>query len=215
MGGTIGFQRGGNVSMRNVTVKTLIEIAYGVEEYRISGGPAWVTSAGHDVDAKPEAPVDEGQARLLLQALLADRFALRVHHETITTAGYRLVVDKGGSKLRNSATERHGFQVVSLQEIRGPGDTGDLARALKAVLGAPVEDGTGFAGNYEIELKWDSDSAPAMPSATVGAGPGAAASEPATSIFTALKQQMGLRLETTKAPVDRVVIDSVARPTDN
>ncbi len=198
--------------MRNVTLKTLIALAHEVEDYRISGGPGWITSARYDVDAKPAAPVDAGQARLMLQALLGERFGLRVHHETTPVPGYRLVVEKSG-KLRNSDGEREGFEVVSPGEIRGPATMAMLVYALKAVLGSPVADATGLTGKYEIELKWKSDSSAAAASAVPGV---TTASEPELTIFTAIRQQLGLGLKAGKVPVDMIVVDGAMRkPEEN
>lgn len=213
MGGTVGFKRGGSVSMRNVTAKTLIELAYGVEEYRVSGGPKWLAATKYDIDAKPEAPVGYEQARNMLQTLLADRFSLRVHHQTKLTTGYRLLVEKGGSKLKKSTLERVGFQVMSMDEIRGPGTMPNLVRVLTATLGAPIEDRTGLKDKYDIRLKWDLDAA--EPSAAASGDAGPIAIEPTMSVFSALKQQLGLRLEASKVPVDLIVIDNLENPTAN
>ena len=215
MGGTIGFKRDGSVSMRNVTARTLIEMAYGLPDYRLSPGPAWTTSTGYDVDAKPEQPVGEDQAELMLQALLAERFSLRVHHDRATVSGFSLVVDKGGSKLHPTPSDRVGFRMVTMEQTQGPGTMAMFALALKALLRAPVEDHTGLNGVFDIQLKTNPEGAPAVPSAASGDAGGLTPSEPATSIFAALKQQLGLRLEATKVPIDVIVIDRVEKPTEN
>jgi uncharacterized protein (TIGR03435 family) len=201
--------------MRNVTVRTLIGIAYALPDYRLSRGPAWTSSTGYDVEAKPEQPVDEEQAKLMLQNLLAERFSLKVHHETASVAGFSLVVNKGGSKMPPTDSGRMGFQIVSMEGIRGPGTMASLALALKAVLRAPVEDHTGLTDHYNIQLKWSPDGAPAITTAASSDAGGSMASEPTLSIFTALRQQLGLSLETSKVTLDLIVIDRVERPTEN
>jgi uncharacterized protein (TIGR03435 family) len=209
MGGGMG--KGGRVMLRNRTLKNLIGMAYGVEDYRISGGPGWIALARYDVEAKPAAPVDYRQAQRMLQALLSDRFGVRVHHQTKTLQGYSLTIEKGARKLHRSGGETEGFQIMGPDEIRGPGGMATLAHVLTALLGAPVDDQTGLTGIYEVEMKWKVDNSPAAPLDV-----GMAASEPALSIFTAIKQQLGLALKPAKVPVDMIVIDHAERtPTEN
>src|SRR5207253_4986817 len=129
-------------------------IAYGVENYRITGGPSWISSERYTIDAKPAAPVDVATARLMLQALLAERFGLQLHRATATVPGYTLIAEKGDSKLQKSGAEAEGFRIMSSEEIQGPGTMRMLAQVLKGTLGAPVEDGTGLKEKYEIKLTW-------------------------------------------------------------
>jgi len=208
MGGTIGIKRGGSVSMRNVNARLLIEIAYDLQDYQLSRGPAWTTSTGYDIDAKPETAVDEEVAKLMLQNMLAARFQLRVHHENSTVNAFHLVVDKGGSKLQPSEAPGIGFRIQSMKELQGPADMTMLARYLKAILHVPVDDQTGLTGKYDIRMKWSDEMSTADHA-------GLSAAEPSVSIFTALKQQLGLSLETTKVPIDVIVIDRVEKPTEN
>ena len=215
MGGTVGFKKGGYVSMRNVTVRTLIEIAYALPDYRLSRGPAWTASAGYDVEAKPEQPVDEEIAMLMLQNMLAERFHVRVHHESTAVSGFNLVVEKGGSRLQLSNAQGIGFRIQSMDEIQGPGNMAMLARTLRGVLRAPVEDHTGLNGKYDIQVKWSREEGAPMASAASVDNGGSMAAEPTVSIFTALKQQLGLSLEASKMSVDLIVIDGVERPTEN
>jgi uncharacterized protein (TIGR03435 family) len=207
MGGMIGIGRGGTISMRNVTARTLIEIAYEWPDYALTG-PGWISSAGYDVEAKPAQPVDQETGRLMLQNLLAERFNLLVHHENAAINGFNLVVDRGGSKLKPSQAPGIGFSLMGPDEIRGPGDMRMLVWVLKGILTAPVADHTGIDGKFDVELKWTRDAVPASGSAPM-------ASEPVLSIFAAIRQQLGLSLEATKVPVDRMVIDRLERPTEN
>ena len=206
MGGMIGIKNGGGLSMRNIPVRVLLGIAYGIADYQISRLPAWAESAGYDIEAKPEKPVNEETAMLMFQNLLAERFHLRVHHQNATVPGFQLVVDKGGSKLPVSEAKGVGFRFMGPDKIEGPGTTSMLARVLKGILRAPVEDHTGLTGAYDVVVRWTPDN---------GAPAGFAAAEPAVSLFTAFKQQLGLSLEKVSVPIDMIVIDNVERPTEN
>jgi len=197
-----GIRPGGRVSASNAPVRVLILMAYGLQDYQLSGGPAWVASTGYDVEAKPASAVDAKTARLMLQNLLAERFSLKVHHEDATINGFHLVVDKGGSRLKVSDAPGIGFRIMGSDRIQGSGDMGMLVSALRGTLRAPVEDHTGISGSYDIDLKWTAD---------VAAG---SASEPSVSIFAAIRE-LGLSLEATKVPIDKMVIDRVERPTEN
>lgn len=193
-----GIKPGGGVSMRNVTVRMLVELAYGASDYQLFGGPAWMGATGYDVDAKPAAAVDMKTARLMLQTLLTERFGLKLHRESGTVNGFHLTVDRGGSKLKPSQAAGVGFRIM-VDKFQGSGDMPELVSALSGALRAPVDDRTGIEGNYDLDLKWTSDPA----------------AEPALSIFTAIRQQLGLSLETAKVAIDKLVIDRVERPTEN
>jgi len=201
--GSGGIRPGGRVSMTNVTVRLLIELAYGLWDYQLSGGPAWIGTTGYDVDAKPAGAVDPQTARLMLRTLLAERFGLKVHRESGTVNGFNLTVDKGGSKIKSSEATGIGFRVMGSDRIQGSGDMEMLASTLRGTLRAPVEDRTGIAGSYDIDLKWTPDETAAP------------AGEPSVPIFAAIRQQLGLSLETTKVAVDKLVIDRVERPMEN
>ena len=199
-----GIRPGGRVSMSNAPVRVAILLAYELQDYQLSGGPGWIATTWYDLEAKPASAVDGKTARLMLQNLLAERCSLKVHHEDATINGFHLVVDKGGSKLKASDAPGIGFRIMfsDTYRIQGSGDMGKLVSALRGMLRAPVEDRTGIAGSYDIDLKWTAD---------VAAG---SASEPSVSIFAAIRE-LGLSLETTKVAIDRIVIDRVERPVEN
>ncbi|HEY3840511.1 MAG TPA: TIGR03435 family protein [Bryobacteraceae bacterium] len=204
------YLKGGRVDLRNHTLKSLIGLAYGVEYYRITGGPGWLDTARYNVEAKPAAPCNYEQTRLMLQALLAERFGLQLHHQTTVVQGYKLNVDKGGSKLHRSSKPDEGFHVMSAEEISGPAPLDMLGRVLQGILGAPVEDDTHLDGKYDFELKWKANNSADPQAAT------AVASEPELTIFTAVRQQLGLVLKPAKVPVDMIVIDHAERtPREN
>lgn len=143
MGGWPGIRPGGSLSMRNVPVRMLIQIAYGLAGYEVSRGPAWTESVGYDIEAKPEHPVKKETGRLMFQNLLAERFHLRVHREKSIVPGFRLLVAKGGNRLKQSESKNYGFRIQSMVEIQGVADMPVLAETLRGILGAPVEDQPG------------------------------------------------------------------------
>jgi uncharacterized protein (TIGR03435 family) len=200
MGGTIGFLPTGGMSARNISLHGLIELAYDMPGYCVSGGPTWIEVSGYDVDAKPMARVGLAEARLMLQALLADRFGLRVHDDTKLVNGFRLLAPNGPNRLVQSNTAAGHFRVMSMSEMRGQGVTMPmLVRGLKAILGVPVEDDTQLGGSYDISLKYASENA----------GP-----DDGPSLLSALRRELGLELKKDKVSLKIIVIDHAekARP---
>ncbi len=228
-----GFPRvdGGRFSV-NTTPYALITWAYGYNKTwgcsyvtygdLLTGGPSWIRSERFEIQAKiPEgAPTytfdqfmrgDAPGLERMLQALLADRFKLVVHKETKLVAGYALVLAKGGSKLtRPSADEKRAMGMrhesgangeVSNKMVGRKVEMRDLAFLLLMTMQRPVIDRTGLTGEFNFDLEFaplDSD----------------ATGSSAASLFTAI-QQLGLRLENTKAPLDGLVIDRAERPDAN
>lgn len=206
----------------NVTLKALIFIAYSIQtDNQLFGLPGWVATAPFDVEAKMDAdtaasfaklPLDEQRSERLamLQALLTERFGLKVHHETREVRVYRLVIAKGGSKMHEIRSGEKVGVSFGRGQFTGRGITiGSLVGYLSGTLGQPVVDKTGLNGNYDAKLRWTPDDA-AEPSQTSGApldsGP---------SLFSALQEQLGLKLESAKEPVDTIVVDHLERPSEN
>lgn len=188
---------GGLFTAANVTLKLLISHALGVAEAHIEGGPGWVESEVYDVEARANTPVKMTPEELqpCLQAMLSERFGLKFHRETKQGQVYSLVVAKGGPKLTAHKGEgQMGFSGSSgggEVEVRGTkAPMARLAGYLSAQAGRPVVDHTGLKGEYDFVLTWNADDA--------NAGP---------SVFTALQEQLGLRLETAKGLIDVIVID--------
>jgi uncharacterized protein (TIGR03435 family) len=201
IGGTYGFRPGGSVSVRNVTLRDLMELAYSLESYRLIGGPAWMSVQRYHVDAKPPGRVGNKEAQLMLQALLVDRFKLQVHRESRTVDGYVLTAPKGDAKLPALAPDAQiGFRRMGNGEVKGPGTMGMLARLLKAQLGVPVDDQTGLTGKYQMSLDYSPDEA-------VG--------DARPSIFAALQEQLGLTLKRQKVPVEVLVVDRAEKAAGN
>ena len=227
----------GRFTVTNATPKTLVAWAYNVSgpgfqviDDRISEGPAWISGERYDLEAKEDnqdakrlaklpAAERNDQIRLMVQSLLADRFKLRVHHEIRELPAYALVVAKNGPKVIESTKEasvrtRTGEITASGVPVRVIAEM--LSRQAPSGCAPPelegheVRDETGLSGVYDFTLKWTPE--PRVPSAADSASP------PETtgpSIFTALEEQLGLRLESTKAPVDVLVIDQIQEPTPN
>ncbi len=227
-------------SASNVSLKMLIQAAYGIREDLISGAPSWADSARFDIDAKVAgSDVDAlkkltpEQRRLILQPLLADRFKLKMHTETKQLPVYELVLAKGGSKL-NEATPGDTYA----NGIKGPDGVGrggmmkvgrgqltsqavpmtSLANMLAQQLHRTVIDKTGLTGKYDVELTWTPDQGADPMFKGPDGSPQRGDAAPDTSgpsIFTALQEQLGLRLQSAKGPVETLVIDHVEMPSEN
>jgi len=204
---------GPRLTTNNATLRMLVMFAYKTMPDQISGGPSWVESDGFDVDAKASNPkATPAQLRQMVQAMLADRFQLQVHRATRELPIYALVQAKGGMKLAVSHDETGNIGV----RIEGPGRvTGVrgtmamLAGALSKPLQRQVVDQTGLAGAYTFKLQFTPDKA-RKPNADGDPPP---ADGP--SIFTALEEQLGLALKSTKGPVESIVIDRAVKPAAN
>jgi uncharacterized protein (TIGR03435 family) len=233
-------QPGGGLRTMGTPVKMLIMQAYDVRRYQITGGPAWLDTEAYDITAKPASPDAESKdpremtdadrktiqekMRARLQALLADRFQLTIHHETKEQPIYTLVVAKSGSKLKttDSSTGQgpKGMMRMSPGGFNGQGvELKMLAEALSNPLGRTVVDRTGLSGRFDVDLQWTPD-ASQREMGPMGGPPPPGMEMPAAdpnrpSIFTAIQEQLGLRLESAKGPVDMIVIDRVGKPTEN
>jgi bla regulator protein BlaR1 len=235
----IRLQPGAGLRTTGTTLKFLLTFAYDVRDFQISGGPGWINSDRFDIVAKSErgssesAPDDmskmtDEQAKTVheqikqkLQALLADRFQLAVHHETKEQSVYALVIGKNGSKLQESQSIQNARHMMM---NRGELDGEDvplefLASTLSSQLGRPIIDRTGLTGHYTFKLQWTPDPGQSAGKFAGPPLPGAETPPPSDpngpSIFTAIQEQLGLRLESQKGPVDLIVIDRVEKPSEN
>jgi uncharacterized protein (TIGR03435 family) len=204
-GARIGFEDSpSGVRMDNLSLRALIRMAYSVMDEQVSG-PAWLNEAIFDITAKPPAGYQSAQLPTLVRNLLVDRFGLAVHQEKKDVAGFALRVGSNGHRLvtakgdRTFLTGRPGF-------VSGNGRAiGDLVPILAQNVGAPVVNETGLSGAYDIKLEW-------TPQLNAGGNTG----EPEVSLFTALREQLGLQLERVRVPADVVVVDRIGRvPTEN
>lgn len=223
------------ISLEGTPMRMMLREAFNVENDQIIGGPDWLNSARFDVQAKvsPEdAPKLEklnfAQRRAMLQQLLIDRFGLKYHHETRELPVYALVVAKGGLKMKatkpydpnEDPKEGRHMITVGHGSIEANGAALEpLVHMLSQQLGRIVVDKTGLTAEYEYKLKWTPDTGGVPPGGPAGAPPGAgSAGDPdagGPSVFTAIEEQLGLKLVSEKAPVDVIVIDHVDKPSEN
>jgi uncharacterized protein (TIGR03435 family) len=232
----------GRLIMTNLALRRLILIAYGVQDYQLSGDPSWIGSEHYDIQATADGNTSVQQMEgAMLQVLLEERFRLTLHRETRQLPVYELTVEKRGAKLRPSkegsctpysvdspppASEpgepRPGFcglhaAVDGLNRtLDGKGVTmavlaANLSRTYNSLLGRNVIDGTGLTGKFDVRLKW------AIEPLSAPAGPGVAPPSDQTgpSLFTALQEQLGLKLESAKGPVEVLLIDRIEKPSAN
>jgi uncharacterized protein (TIGR03435 family) len=204
----------GRVSMENVSLQKVLLNAYGIPDeraYTISG-PDWLTTEHFDIDATFPAGTPTAQVRQMLQTLLAERFLLSLHRETRQLPVYSLAVARNGLKI-------HAVEDAPGQTSTTPGRMEakkiamqKLADLLARQVGLPVIDSTGMKGVFDFTLEWSPDEAPGM---TLTDGNGAAGTA-GPSIFNALQEQLGLKLESGKGPVEILVVDRMQKaPTGN
>ena len=188
-----------------VPVRNLMYTAFNIPTWQLIGGPGWIDSESYDIVAKLPAGAKQEQVNIMMVSVLTDRFKLSVHRETRDYPIYRLVVAKNGSKLKDSTAERTRAIVtkghLSIQHASLPIFASYLSGG--HVTDRPVIDATEIKGNYDFSLDWTPEDSPQDGDAS---GP---------SIFTALQEQLGLRLEASKSPFDFIVIDHIDRPTSN
>ncbi len=213
--------RGGKFITINTTLGDLITFSYGMHLKQITGAPAWVETEKFDIEAKPEAegqPNDK-QLKTMLQKLLAERFKLAFHRDKKELSVYALTVGKGGPKLTKSAADPNSLPGLG---FRGMGDLisrnasmADFAGLLQgAVLDRPVLDQTGLAGRFDFGMKWTPDQFQFVGMGAKVPPPSAAADAP-PDLFRAIQEQLGLKLEPTKAQAEVLIIDHVEKPSAN
>jgi uncharacterized protein (TIGR03435 family) len=206
----------------NTTLNDMIGFAYGLQAKQIEGGPDWLGKEKYDLLGKPdgEGQPNDKQWKTMVQKLLADRFQLTFHREKKDLPAYVIVVGKTGSKITKSEADPNGLPTLGFSKLGMlhvvNANMEDFAGVMQlAVLDRPVVDQTGLAGKYDFTLSWTPDE-----SQFTGMGvqvPPPPTDDPAAppDLFTAIQEQLGLRLEATKAPVDVLVIDRVEKPSAN
>ena len=205
----------GRFTAENATARELITFAYNVRAFQVSGGPGWIDADHYDIVAKPEAKAGRGQIYPMAQALLADRFKLNLHRETKDLPVYTLVIAKGGPKFKEAKPDAdrpmNGIQ-GGRGEMTGLGaDMGLFARRLAVLTGRTVVDRTGLTGKYDFKLQWTPDTSQGMRSPEEPPSD----NTPGPSIFSAIQEQLGLKLEASKGPVEILVIDHIEKPSAN
>ena len=205
----------------NTTLSNLITFAYGIHAKQITGGPGWIDTEKYDLTGQPngEGQPNDRQWKSMIQKLLAERFKLSFHREKKELSVYAITVAKSGPKLTKSEADPNGLPTLF---FRGLGNLparnatmADLAGLLQgAVLDRPVVDQTGITGRWDFVLNWTPDEfqfsglgvRPPQPANNAAAPP---------DLFTAFQEQLGLKLETTKAPAEVFIIDRVEKPSEN
>ncbi len=204
--------RGRRVMLLDTTVEQFLLLGYGVQKSQLVGEPEWVKTERWDVDGIPDV---EGvpswkQLQGMMQKILAERFGLQMHHEQREMPVFALTVAKGGPKAIANTSDPNGWMDQQNGEANGRhtealknASMADLALILQFHVDRPVLDQTGLKGRYDFKLQWTVDEAQTT---AADAPPG---------LFTAIQDQIGLKLERVKAPADVLAIDKVERPGAN
>jgi uncharacterized protein (TIGR03435 family) len=220
----------GGLRTSGATVRFLVTLAYRVRSFQVLGGPGWVGSDRFDIIAtvdrsKPgtDEPADptkltatqltnmQNQMRPRLATLLAERFELKVHREMKEQPIYELVVTKGGPKIEAVTGNFGGLHIARTQFVGERATVDMLSAALANLVGRPVVDRTGLVGTFNFTLNWTPPEA-ATPN---GPDPLSMPDQTGPSIFTAIREQLGLELRATKGPAEVLIIDHVERPSTN
>jgi uncharacterized protein (TIGR03435 family) len=228
---------GGRLKVTNMTLKELIAHAWRVQSFQISGGPAWLDSVRYDISAKSEINPKPGEAPVMLQALLTERFQLTMRRETKELPVYALVLAKKDGKLGPRLTEskeggcterdlskalgppepgnpRCGSLMVSFATLRGTSiPVAQIIPTLSRMLGRSVVDRTGLTAKFDISMEWPPDDSQMMQLPPGVPLPPSDGTRP--SIFTAIQEQLGLKLESQKGPVEILVIERAEKPSEN
>ena len=224
---------GGRLLARNNAVSNFITNGFGVPNYTVVGGPEWMRADRYDLDARAAGDAPRGELMLMLQTLLAERFQFRMHRETREMPAYVLTVARGGARLQPSkdggCVDRSPANRNSLPASeKRPGcgnnlltgrtnppnltwtavriDARGVAEALAGYFRRPVVDRTGLTGFFDVQI----DLPPLQPATSPDGGP-----DSGVSVFTVLQEQLGLRVEEGRGPVEVLVVDRLERPIEN
>jgi uncharacterized protein (TIGR03435 family) len=213
--------RGADVVTINTTLSDLITMGYDLHPKQITGAPAWIESEKYDLTIRPDVPGQPSvnQLKILIQKVLADRFQLKFHKEKKELAAYALTVGKGGPKF--SKSERDPNSLPGLF-FRPPGTNLNVTNATmqefcsllqSAVLDKPVVDQTGLKEKYDFILKFTPEQGQML--GLGGPPPAAPDVDAPPDLFTAIQQQLGLKLDSTRTAVDVLAVDRVEKPSEN
>ena len=225
----------GRLTVTNNPLRNIIRNAWGLQAFQIVGGPDWINTDRWDIVAKADGNPRGPEMLVMVQNLLADRFKLVTHRETREMPIYALVLAKPdrafGPNLHASSTDCEKEMTAAIARGGGPPRDGkvlcgmrtvnghlemnavpmaNLARNLSPIAGRSVVDKTGLSGGFDATLTW-------TPDASLGGSPEAPppATDGGPSLFTAIQEQLGLKLDAQRGPVDVLVIDSVERPVED
>jgi len=205
-GSYLRYLPGGRLSAMS-WIKQLVQLAYDVPDYQVTGGPGWLTTDRYEIEAKAaDQQAGPAEMKLMLQSLLADRFKLKFRRESKEFPTYGLVVDKGGAKLtplkpgENSNCRRENSNVCGMRTMA------HLADWMTSIMGRPVLDQTKIEGTYDILLAFDVYE-------LRGETPPPDYNKP--NVFIGIREQLGLRLEAQKTSFPVIVIEDIQRPSEN
>lgn len=202
--------KGRQFELVNKTVEMMLEFGYGVDKKQIAGAPHWIETERWDVESVPNVPGHPSlkQLQSLTQKVLAERFGLKLHRETKELPVYAITVAKGGEKIARSVGDPNGTSDESDRQSGGQvtmrmtnAPMGEFAMHLGFFLDRPAVDQTGLAGRYDLQLIWTADESRAPSDSNAAPG-----------LFTAIQEQLGLKLEPVKASAQVLVVDAVQRP---
>jgi uncharacterized protein (TIGR03435 family) len=205
----------GTVTMRNVSLKSAIRWAWHVTEYQVTG-PDWLDSERYEITGKAAGPATDDQLRLMMQALLRERFKLALHRQTKDFSVYVLVAGKNGPKVHESTTEGEtsietNQKQMSVSVQRAP--VSQLVEMLSNVMRAPVIDRTGLKGRYDLNLNVAKYAADMV---AQGKSVESTPMDTGALVTTVLQSELGLKLEARKMPLEVVVIDRAEKsPVEN
>jgi uncharacterized protein (TIGR03435 family) len=213
-GSTASKSTPGSLWMRGMTLRACIAMAYGVKELQVVGGPKWLDSERYDIDAKASSPAKGTELWVMLQTLLAGRFQVALHRETRISSGCVLLSVKAGVKMHAAEPGKLGMSSHNGHMIAEKASMADLAKDLSRRWGVEVEDATGLTSVYDFQLDLpERDRNNAAPSAD-----SSDASDPAsyaTALSHALEDQLGLKLQERKVPLEVLVVDHAEKPMEN
>jgi len=200
------------MSWTNVSLRQLVEAAYSVQDYQLAGGPSWMDADRWDIAATTNIPTKSSEKFKLLQSLLADRFHLIIQREIRNLPLYRLVIGKGGTKLSEAKPGQTDPAQRGTTVGRGSISAKQTSMStfvyfLSGELRQPIVDDTGLKGEYDFDLTWSPTEMPDAKSE--------AAEQVASSVFAAVQEQLGLRLQPSRGPVEVLVVASVQKPSAN
>jgi uncharacterized protein (TIGR03435 family) len=213
--------RGRKFNTFNTPLTALITFAYGLQEKQIVGGPDWMTSEKWDIEAQPDLPgtPNDKQLKSMLQKLLAERFQLKFHQDKKEMSAYVLAAAKTGAKMNKNESDPNGlpglfFTKLGVLNVRNA-TMADFSQLMQsAVLDRPVVDHTALAGRYDFQLKWTPDESQ-FSGMGIKVPPPTDAADAPPPLFTALQEQLGLKMDVEKTPVPVYVLDHVEKPSAN
>jgi uncharacterized protein (TIGR03435 family) len=208
--------RGNRFATTDTSVVDLLKYAYGLHEQEISGGPKWLKTQNFDIVGDPETQTrpSSGDFKKMVQNLLTDRFHLKAHHEMRELSVLEIVLAKSGPKLNKSTRPPNGIPTFGYSpgELTVANATiADLATFLQRfVTDRPVFDQTGITGKYDVTLRWTPDELQAE-----GSRQGGRNADSLPGLYTAIQEQLGLKLQEEKRPIQVFVVDHVDTPSEN